>query len=419
MAFEWKNSKDIFKGPGIYHLTFAVVNRAPILGTLVPLSEPDAEGHTVWVRATELGRAVLAKMNELEALHPELQVIWKQLMPDHLHALIWMHEGFEGSIKMVARGYAQGCSKIARRYARSAQAAATAAKGAGDGDRAATAAADAAAKGAGDLSIYVAQSDCADDTNRPLSQGSSSLKQGLGASGAGQEEQGVYDCGNGAPTLFSPPFIRTLAHKGQLDRMVKYVKSNPNNAWMRRLHPNLYHIRRSRMIAGLRFDTMGKERLLDYPDTSVIALPRDLGPEQIAAAVQRALMDAERGCITYTAAINAGERAVARAIREAGYPLVVMLLEGFPAEGTEAAHYFHPGIAYHQACGEGRLFLMAPHPDNYLNPELIARTEATLRLKAEARGLHYQPIPHTSTRWRMIAGNEMLAVCAGGAVLGH
>ena len=213
--------------------------------------------------------------------------------------------------------------------------------------------------------------------------------------------------------MLEVPFIRTLAHKGQLRRMIDYTHNNPDNALMVREHPHWYHIRRSQVIAGLRFDTMGKERLLDYPDTSVIARPRALNPEQIAAAVQQALWNAERGCVTYTAAINAGEKAVAQAIREAGWPLVVMLLEGFPAEGTEAARFFHPGMAYHQACGEGRLFLMAPHPDNYLHPELIARTETTLRLKAEARGHHYQPIPHTSTRWRMIAGNEMLRMIAG------
>ena len=391
MSFTWKANNQIFKGEGIYHLTFAVVNRVPILGKLEPLSEPDADGFAVQTRATPLGRAVLAKMNELEARHPELQVIWKQLMPDHLHVLIWMHEGFEGSIKMVARGYAQGCSKIARRYARYPQAAPPAQVG---------------------QSIYAAQSDCADYTHRPSPQASSSSPSPQ-APASEPESPSAYDCGNGAPTLFSPPFIRTLARRGQLDRMVKYVKSNPDNAWMRRLHPDLYTIRRSRTIAGMLFDTMGKERLLDYPDTSVIALPRSLTPEQIEAEVQRAILNAQRGCITYTAAINAGEKAVARAIREAGYPLVVMMLEGFPAEGSEAARYFHPGMAYHKACGEGRLFLMAPHPDNYLHPELIARTEATLRLKAEAKGHHYQPIPHNSTRWRMIAGNEMLRMIAG------
>ena len=38
MAFEWKNSKDIFKGSWIYHLTFAVAGRRPLLGS--PWSAP-------------------------------------------------------------------------------------------------------------------------------------------------------------------------------------------------------------------------------------------------------------------------------------------------------------------------------------------------------------------------------------------
>ena len=123
-----------------------------------------------------------------------------------------------------------------------------------------------------------------------------------------------------AGLVLEVPFIRTLAHKGQLRRMIDYTHNNPDNALMVREHPHWYHIRRSRVIAGLRFDTMGKERLLDYPDTSVIALPRALSPEQIAATVQQALWKAERGCVTYTAAINVGEKAVARAIREAVLP---------------------------------------------------------------------------------------------------
>ena len=77
------------------------------------------------------------------------------------------------------------------------------------------------------------------------------------------------------------------------------------------------------------------------------------------------------------------------------------------------ARFFHPGMAYHQACGEGRLFLMAPHPDNYLNPDLMARTEAAIKAKDERKGYAYRPLPHSSTRWRMIAGNVMLALCAG------
>ena len=350
MAFEWKAHKDIFKGPGIYHLTFAVAGRRPLLGELVA-EYPDVTrpfyrnltrrvpavnelGALAMVRLSPFGKAVSADLNALkERYKGSITLCRKILMPDHLHVVVWVKADLGVSIRQIAQGFRIGVRKIA-------------------------------------------------------------------------EEMGLWQREEGH--ILEMPYIRTLAHKGQLSRMVRYVHANPDNAWMRKLHPDLYTIRRSRVIAGLRFDTMGKERLLDYPDTSVIALPRALNPEQIAAAVQQALWDAQRGCVTYTAAINAGEKAVARAIREAGYPLVVMLLDGFPAEGTEAARFFHPGMAYHQACGEGRLFLMAPHPDNYLNPELMARTEAAIKAKDEGKGYAYRPLPHESKRWRMMAGNVML-----------
>lgn len=270
-----------------------------------------------------------------------------------------MQEGFEDSVKLLSKGFAQGCSKIAREVAH------------------------------GGL-IGDAPSDGAHNTDSPL------------------PLYDPYECGNGAHTLFSKPFIRTLSRKKQLEKMIRYVNTNPDNAWMRRLYPDLYVIRRNMRYGGLLFDTMGKLRLLDYPDTNVVALPRSLTEEQIKAEVREALQKAERGEVTYCAAMNDGEKAVTKAIREGGYPLVVMMLDGFPPEGSEAARFFHPGGAYHKACGEGLLLLMAPHKENYEAPELIARNEAELRRKAEAKGYNYKPLPHSSTRWRMIAGNVML-----------
>lgn len=375
MAFTWKKREDMFKGEGIYHLTWAVVNRVPILGALEPLPMLDADGHSAWVRATGLGKAVLAKVNELEVRHPEIEIIWKTLMPDHLHVVVWAHEGFEESIKMVARGYGQGCSKIARQYAA--------------------------------LSVVDAQSDCAKITNRTVGTTNRTATEEHATKGNTGD---LYDCGNGAHTLFSTPFIRTLSHKRQLDKMVKYVKSNPDNAWMRKQHPDLYVIHRNMRYGGLLFDTIGKSRLLDYPDRQVIALSRSLTDVEIQHEVNKALLRAEAGQVTLTGAMNKGEQTVARAIREAGYPLVVMMLDGFPPEGSEAAKYYHPGGVYHQACGEGQLYLMAPLAENYNDPRLIELTDAELKRKDEEKGYTYRPLPHDSKRWRMIAGNVMLTM---------
>ena len=363
MAFTWKENGKIFVGEGIYHLTFVVVNRTPLLGRLVPLEQCVRKGvrrktELADVEYTPLGLRIHRKVEELEDRHPELKICTKVIMEDHLHLVIWMQEGFEDSVRLLAKGFAQGCSKIAREVAHGGLAG-------------------------------VAPSDGANDTDSPL------------------PESDPYECGNGAHTLFSKPFIRTLSRKNQLERMIRYVNTNPDNAWMRRLHPDMYVIRRDMVYAGLHFDCMGKARLLDYPDRQVIALSRSLTDEEIAVEVQKALRKAERGVVTYCAAMNKGEQKVTKAIREAGYPLVVMMLDGFPAPGTEAERFYKPGGAYHKACGEGRLYLMAPLAENYDDSRVIERTEAELKRKAEEKGKRYYGIPHESTRWRMIAGNEM------------
>ena len=368
MAFTWKENGKIFVGEGIYHLTFVVVNRTPLLGRLVPLEQCVRKGvrrktELADVEYTPLGLRIHRKVEELEDRYPELKICTKVIMEDHLHLVIWMQEGFEDSVRLLAKGFAQGCSKIAREVAH------------------------------GGL-VGVAPSDGANDTDSPL------------------PESDPYECGNGAHTLFSKPFIRTLSRKNQLERMIRYVNTNPDNAWMRRLHPDMYVIRRDMVYAGLHFDCMGKARLLDYPERNVVALSRSLTDDEIAAEVQKALRKAERGVVTYCAAMNKGEQKVTKAIREAGYPLVVMMLDGFPAPGTEAERFYKPGGAYHKACGEGRLYLMAPLAENYEKPELIARTEAELARKAKEKGKRYYDIPHDTTRWRMIAGNVMLEMIA-------
>lgn len=397
MAFTWKKPKDIFKGEGIYHLTLAVNGRVPLLGKLAPL--PEGCNHIAKTEATDLGRAILATFNALKNDYPQMDILAKELMPDHLHVVIWMHEGWDGSVKMLARSYSQGCSKIARRLV---------------------------AKGIIPASLppvvkepspsTVKKSAVSQQTSAVSQQPSAvslSAQSNCATNNDSRTPPDPYDCGNGAHTLFSTPFIRTLVRKGQLDTMIKYVHNNPDNAWRRRLHPDLYIIRRRQEHGGLLFDTMGKARLLDYPDRQVIALSRSLTKEQIEEEVQKALFCAEKGVVTYTAAINEGEKAVAKAIRTAGYPLVIMMLNGFPAEGTEAARYFHPSGVYHKACGDGLLYLMAPNATNYEDTKVITLTEQELKRKAEAKHQQYFPLPHTSTRWRMIAGNVMLRIIAG------
>ena len=142
----------------------------------------------------------------------------------------------------------------------------------------------------------------------------------------------------------------------------------------------------------------------------MVECSRDISEEDLHRLMKQVMQRAEMGAITYTAAKSKGEQRIARAVREAGWPLVVMLLDGFPPEGSESEQYYKPGGVYFDTCKNGKLLLLEAYESTYANEELILRTEETLRRKAEAKGWSYKPLPHNSTRWRMIAGNEMLGM---------
>ena len=407
MTFRWKDKAKLFSGEGIYFLTFVVVNRKRMFGRLKRLTHPTPEGHTAVMEASDLGNAIYREFNRIQAIHPSIQILAKQIMPDHFHAVVWCHEGFEGSIKVVARSFSQACSRIAREYARR-QREGNAPLSAGTSSR-------------GLPSLSAGNSSQPD---APLSAGTSS--RGLPSLSALSNRAAPtspqtpsiakmptlpmeeLDCGNGARVLFEKPFIRTLSHKGQLKNIIKYTHNNPDNAIMREENPDLYVIRRGIVINGLTFDTMGKNRLLDFPLRQTVAISRNATEEKIQQMAEQALREAERGAVTYTVAISEGEKHVAREIREKGMPLIVIMPEGFPPEGTAAARYFHPHGVYHKACGEGRLLILSPSEHNYSIVSVVKRTEAQLKIRCMARGITYTPIPPTFKRWRFIACNVML-----------
>ena len=418
MTFRWKDKAKLFSGEGIYFLTFVVVNRKRMFGRLKRLTHPTPEGHTAVMEASDLGNAIYREFNSIQAIHPSIQILAKQIMPDHFHAVVWCHEGFEGSIKVVARSFSQACSRIAREYARrqregnarlnrilkngTLDAEASTPEGTSSQPMNPTSSQPDAPLSAGTSSRGLPSLSALSNRAAPTSPQTSSLAK---MPTLPMEE---LDCGNGARVLFEKPFIRTLSHKGQLKNIIKYTHNNPDNTIMREENPDLYVIRRGIVINGLKFDTMGKNRLLDFPLRQTVAISRNATEEKIQQMAEQALREAERGAVTYTVAISEGEKNVAREIREHGMPLIVIMPEGFPPEGTAAARYFHPHGVYHKACGEGRLLILSPSEHNYSLESVVKRTEAELKRRCMARGLTYTPIPHTSKRWRFIACNVML-----------
>ena len=204
-----------------------------------------------------------------------------------------------------------------------------------------------------------------------------------------------------------PPFYRVLTHKGQLHAMIEYVKANDERAWLRRQNPDLFRLHRQTTVCGLQFTSLGNHFLLEWPDRQLVEMSRKASEEQVAARLKEVLAAAHNGAVTYTAAISNGERMIARAVREQGFPLVVLLNDGFPKAGSPNERYYKPGGMYFEACSKGGLLLLEPDASAFLSPALKAATEEALQRKAEAKGWSYVAVPVESMRYRFVALNEM------------
>ena len=378
--FVWKQHKDIFKGVGIYHITFVVTGRQPLLGELaIDHEEPRC-------LPTDLGRAISHDLDEIQQRRPYVRLLAKQLMPDHIHVLLYVTEDCSVSIKEIARGMRQGWRQMATTVSidpqiPSAEEYKQMPKGVTQ-----------MPKGVAQMPKGVAQMPSAEEYKQ--------MPKGVTQ---------MPDTGTHQP-LFETPFFRTLAHKGQLDTMIQYIHDNPRRAMLKQQNPDLFTLRRDTRVGELCFTSLGNLFLLDYPEKQPIICSRTLSEQQITAQQTDALYQAEKGCITVTAAISPGERQIARAVREAGAPLIILLKDGFPKPGDPHEKYYKPGGVYFEACAAGRLLLLEPTADTLTLPDIQRRTEQTLREKAEARHWNYQPIPVTSDRYRMMAANEIVKV---------
>lgn len=203
--------------------------------------------------------------------------------------------------------------------------------------------------------------------------------------------------------LFAPEYHdRVLTHKGQLANMKNYILDNPRRLALKRANPDLFRLHRQTLVGGIACTTLGNIFLADYPQRAVLQCSRSLTPADISALRDECLAEAANGTIYITAAISEGEKTIARTLREAGYPLIILLENGFPKPDDPHYKYFKPQGVYFEACAAGRLLLVEP------SPALLDRPDIAAQVTTKAGDF-----PHTSKRYRFLALNALAAEIAG------
>jgi REP element-mobilizing transposase RayT len=286
----------------MYFITMTVEGRRPLLGRLVGRSDAP-EGSAEWphVELSELGKAVQYEWMDVTRYHPEVSAVALQIMPDHLHGILFVREQMEQHLGQIIKGFKASTNKHYRRLVLGVESAATA-------------------------SLH----------RRPEDKRDRSLDN---------RQQGF---------LWSLGYNdHILSGKGELQRWVTYLHENPLRLTIKHEHPDLFRVRFGINVAGQTYAAIGNQFLLKNPQKQQVQCSRSLTEEQIKEKVAFFLAKARQGAILVSPAISKGEQAVMRAALDAHLPLIFLTPWGFNA-------FSKPGHQYFNACAEGHLLILAP-----------------------------------------------------------
>jgi hypothetical protein len=390
-----------YRGRAVYHFTFPVEERFPLFGTL-----EGENAERAFIRLNPFGYRVYQILCGLPQFYAAkgfaLKVLAQKVMPDHIHLVIQVLEPLPQSIGAVVRGFKSACTMVYKQEFLSCgeNAAEVHSIGEQQGN-----AAEVHSRGEqqGDAaevhSIGEQQGDAAEVHSRGEQQGDAAALMHFARIFANRNSIWQQDAAYYHERILHAP--------GQLNRMINYVKDNPRRLWLKKNNPDLFRLHRHTEMCGLSFTSLGNHFLLDWHDNQTVEMPRNATVEQVQKRLQLAMAAAQNGAVTYTAAISKGERLIARTLRKQGYPLVVLLSDGFPKDGSPHERFYKPGGIYFEACSKGQLLLLEPTEQTFLNADIQSAVEETLRRKAAERHYGYKQIPLKSQRYRFVALNEI------------
>lgn len=322
-----------YHGRHIYMLTLAVEGRRPLLGTL------EGGEEKAWVQPTPLGKEVVKCWAAIPRYHSEVKLLAFQLMPDHLHGLLFVTEAMEEHLGQVVSGFKAGCNKAYRKFL-----------GEGEGRGEAVPRLTQSLRKTGAVTTQSPLETAA--APGPATASTYAAAPPLPLPLPSQHRLKPDDKSHGL--LFERGYNDLIA-KGydMLPRMSAYVKDNPRRLAVKRAHPDYFRVRFGLQVAGREYAAIGNRFLLQHPEKVQVQLSRSLTDEQIQSKKAEFLALARAGTVLVSPAISRGEQAVMRAALDEHLPLIFLTPWGFN-------EFSKPGHQYYEACSDGRFLILAP-----------------------------------------------------------
>lgn len=96
----------------MYMVTMVVEGRRPLLGTVTGRSDAPADSQDApRVELSALGQRVSDEWWGIPQYYPQVEIRGLQMMPDHLHGVIFVKEKMEHDLSRIIRGFKTGCNR--------------------------------------------------------------------------------------------------------------------------------------------------------------------------------------------------------------------------------------------------------------------------------------------------------------------
>ena len=323
-----------------YMITLETEGRLPLFGHLAGNPFAEAGGSDApHIVLSELGKAVQDEWFSIPAFYPQIDVIALQMMPDHLHGILFVKAPIPLHLGQVISGFKAGCRKAQRLLEAQATPSASSAHGAAPSSSAAASA---------------PPTDAAKP--RPTE------KPGVVQLSPPSPQEAALPLPKSALPLPKSPF-RPLFARGYNDLILRtydelavwknYLLDNPRRLLMKHARPDWLYPFFGLKLGPFTFNGIGNRSLLTAPRRIAVKLSRRLTDQQIEEATARYLAEARQGAVLVSPAISPGEKRVMRAAFDAGLSTIVLMENGFTQLSKPHGEQFN-------ACSAGRLLMLSP-----------------------------------------------------------
>ena len=340
----------------MYMITLEVEGRHPVFGHLVgdPFAERGSPAEAR-IELSALGRAVEREWLGISRYFPQIEVKAVQMMPDHMHGILFVREPLPVHLGQVISGFKAGCRKAQRALAAAEPQPTEKEPQPTEKEPQPT-----------EKEPHPTEKEPQPTEKEPHP----TEKEPQPTKKAEIEEKGqrafssqqVKALPSQERQVRSQPFLPLFA-KGYNDLILRsydelptwqnYLRDNPRRLLMKRARPDWL-----RPFFGLRLGTqtysgIGNRQLLSSPKRMAVRVSRRFTDSKIVEETARYLEAAREGAILVSPAISPGEKLVMRAAFDEGMPIIVIMENGFTPLSKPHGEQF-------DACAQGRLLMLAP-----------------------------------------------------------